>query len=67
MKKELHIEEFERKLLDELNGMQDYTLCPLDIINTVRAFIDDYIDQEVDKKVNKTLDQLDDTINNIKL
>ena len=67
MKKELHIEEFEDILLDELNEMQDYVLCPMDILDTVRGFIDEYIDQEVDRKVNKKLDELDNTINDIKL
>jgi|TARA_R110001592_G_scaffold120632_1_gene325236 hypothetical protein len=64
MKKEqLHIDIFESKLLDELNEMQDYILCPMDILDTVRAFIDEYIEQEVSKR----LDELDDTINDIKL
>tara|TARA_R100001530_G_scaffold133380_1_gene106698 strand:- start:2677 stop:2871 length:195 start_codon:yes stop_codon:yes gene_type:complete len=62
-KKELHIEEFEELLLDELNEMQDYVLCPMDILDTVRCFIDDYIDQEVNKK----LDELDGEVKNIKL
>ena len=60
---ELHIEEFEDLLLDELNQMQDYVLCPMDILDTVRGFIDSYIDQEVNKK----LDELDDEIKKIKL
>jgi hypothetical protein len=64
MKKEqLHIDIFESKLLDELNEMQDYILCPMDILDTVRAFIDEYIEQEVSKR----LDELDDTIKDIKL
>ena len=50
-------------MLDELNEMQDYILCPMDILDTVRAFIDEYIEQEVSKR----LDELDDTINDIKL
>ena len=62
-KKELEIEEFEELLLDELNEMQDYVLCPMDILDTVRCFIDDYIDQEVNKK----LDELDGEVKNIKL
>ena len=64
MKKEqLHIDIFESKLLDELNEMQDYILCPMDILYTVRVFIDEYIEQEVSKR----LDELDDTIKDIKL
>ena len=64
MKKEqLHIDIFESKLLDELNEMQDYILCPMDILDTVRTFIDEYIEQEVSKR----LDELDDTIKDIKL
>jgi len=61
--KELNIDEFETLLIDELNEMQDYILCPMDILDTVRAFIDEYIDQEVHKKI----DEIDDTIKNIKL
>ena len=64
MKKEqLDIDIFEKILLDELNDMQDYILCPMDILDTVRAFIDEYIEQEVSKR----LDELDDTIKDIKL
>lgn len=62
-KEELNIDIFEMKLLDELNEMQDFVLCPMDILDTVRCFIDEYIDQEVIKK----LDELDDEIKNIKL
>ena len=65
--KELNIDEFEMTLLDELNEMQDYVLCPMDILDTVRGFIDDYIEQEVCKRVSKSLDELDDTIKNIEL
>ena len=61
--KELNIDEFEKLLIEELNEMQDYILCPMDILDTVRAFIDEYIDQEVHKKI----DEIDDTIKNIKL
>lgn len=61
--KELNIDEFESLLIDELNEMQDYILCPMDILDTVRGFIDEYIDQEVNKKI----DEIDDTIKNIKL
>ena len=49
-KEELDIDIFEEKLLDELNDMQEYILCPMDILDTVRSFIDEYIDQEVCKK-----------------
>ncbi len=61
--KELNIDEFESLLIDELNEMQDYILCPMDILDTVRGFIDEYIYQEVHKKI----DEIDDTIKNIKL
>lgn len=61
--KELNIDEFESLLIDELNEMQDYILCPMDILDTVRGFIDEYIDQEVHKKI----DEINDTIKNIKL
>ena len=61
--KELNIDEYEMKLLDELNDMQDFILCPMDILNTVSCFMEDYIDQEVNKK----LDELDDTFKQIKL
>ena len=61
--KQLNIDEFETLLIDELNEMQDYILCPMDILDTVRGFIDEYIDQEVHKKI----DEIDDTIKNIKL
>jgi hypothetical protein len=64
MKKEqLDIDIFEKILLDELNDMQDYILCPMDILETVRSFIDEYIEQEVSKKI----DEIDDTIKDIKL
>ena len=63
MKKDLCIEVFEEQLLDELNDMQDYVLCPMDILDTVRCFIDEYIDQEV----NKRIDEIDDTFKSIKL
>jgi len=63
MNKKLNIEEFESLLLDELNDMQDYVLCPMDILETVRCFIDEYIEQEV----NRYIDELDNTINDIKL
>ena len=63
MNTELNIEDFELELLDELNEMQDFVLCPMDILDTVRSFIDEYIDQEV----NKMIDELDNTINDIKL
>ena len=62
-KEELNIDVFEEKLLNELNDMQDFILCPMDILYTVRSFIDDYIEQEV----RKQLDELDDTIKNIKI
>jgi len=62
-KEELDIDIFEEKLLDELNDMQDYVLCPMDILDTVRIFIDEYIDQEVNKKI----DEIDDTFKSIKL
>ena len=64
MKKEqLDIDIFEKILLDELNDMQDYILCPMDILETLRNFIDEYIEQEVSKKI----DEIDDTIKDIKL
>ena len=64
MKKEkLHIDIFESKLLDELNEMQDYILCPMDILETVNWFIVDFVDEEV----NRRLDEMDDTIKDIKL
>ena len=63
MNKKLNIEEFESLLLDELNDMQDYVLCPVDILETVRCFIDEYIDQEV----NRYIDEVDNTIDDIKL
>jgi len=63
MNKKLNIEEFESLLLDELNDMQDYVLCPMDILETVRCFIDEYIEQEV----HRYIDELDNTINDIKL
>ena len=62
-KEELDIDIFEEKLLDELNDMQDFILCPMDILDTVRSFIDEYIDQEVCKKI----DEIDDIIKDIKL
>jgi hypothetical protein len=62
-KEDLDIDVFESKLLDELHEMQDYILCPMDILDNVRCFIDEYIDQEVIKK----LDELDDKIKEIKL
>ena len=61
--KELNIDEFESLLIDELNEMQDYILCPMDILDTV----EDYIEHHIDKEVNKRLDELDNTIKNIKL
>ena len=63
MKEDLCIEVFEEQLLNELNDMQDYVLCPMDILDTVRCFIDEYIDQEV----NKRIDEIDDTFKSIKL
>ena len=62
-KEELNINEFEESLIEELNDMQDYILCPMDIVDTVRFFIEEYINQEVYKK----LDELDDTVKKIKL
>ena len=59
----LDIDEFETQLLNELNEMQDFILCPMDILDTVRCFIDVYIDQEV----NKRIDEIDDTFKSIKL
>lgn len=61
--KEKNIEEFIELLKDELNQMQDYILCPMDIVDTVCRFIDIYIDQEVIRKLN----ELDDDIKKIKL
>jgi len=55
--------EFYNLLLDELNEMQDYALCPMDILDTV----EDYIEHHIDKEINKRLDELDDTIKSIKL
>ena len=63
MKENFCIEVFEEQLLNELNDMQDYVLCPMDILDTVRCFIDVYIDQEV----NKRIDEIDDTFKSIKL
>ena len=62
-KEEINIDDFESNLLDELNDMQDYLLCPMDILETVRSFIDVYINQEVIKKLN----EIDDTFKDIKL
>lgn len=50
-------------LLDELHQLQDYALCPADILDTVYFFIEDFVDDEV----NRRLDELDDTIKDIKL
>lgn len=55
--------EFYKLLLDELNDMQDYILCPMDILDTV----EDYIEYHIDKEVKKRLDELDETIKDIKL
>jgi len=55
--------EFYNLLLDELNEMQDYILCPMDILDTV----EDYIEHHIDKEVNKRLDEMDDTIKKIEL
>ena len=53
--------EFYNLLLDELNDMQDYILCPMDILDTV----EDYIENHIDKEINKRLDEMDDTIKKI--
>jgi len=50
-------------LLDELHQLQDYSLCPADILDTVYFFIEDFVDDEV----NRRLDELDGTIKDIKL
>tara|TARA_R110000824_G_scaffold325159_1_gene512094 strand:+ start:147 stop:335 length:189 start_codon:yes stop_codon:yes gene_type:complete len=50
-------------LLDELHQLQDYSLCPADILDTVYFFIEDFVDDEVSRR----LDELDDTIKDIKL
>ena len=50
-------------LLDELHQLQDYSLCPADILDTVYFFIEDFVDDEV----NRRLDELNDTIKDIKL
>jgi hypothetical protein len=50
------------KLLDELNEMQDYIIMSYGYFRYCNFFIDDYIEQEV-----KRLDELDDTIKDIKL
>jgi hypothetical protein len=57
------IEEFEETLLDELHQLQDDVLCPMDILETVNWFIVDFVDEEV----NRRLDEMDDTIKDIKL
>jgi len=57
------IEEFEETLLDELHQLQDNVLCPVDILETVNWFIVDFVDEEV----NRRLDEMDDTIKDIKL
>ena len=46
---------------DELNDLLDYVLCPSDVVETVRFFMDDYIDQEV----NKRIDEIDEKIKDI--
>ena len=60
---EKNIEEFIELLIDELNQMQDYILCPMDIVDSVCSFIDIYIDQEVIRKLN----ELDEDIKKINL
>ena len=55
--------EFYNLLLDELNDMQDYVLCPMDILDTVENYMEYYVTQEV----NKRIDEIDDTIKRIKL
>ena len=55
--------EFYNLLLDELNDMQDYIFCPMDILDTV----EDYIEHHIDKEINKRLDEMDDTIKKIEL
>ena len=50
-------------LLDDLHLLQDHNLCPADILDTVYFFIEDFVDDEV----NRRLDELDDTIKDIKL
>tara|TARA_R100000664_G_scaffold25383_1_gene35358 strand:+ start:564 stop:752 length:189 start_codon:yes stop_codon:yes gene_type:complete len=50
-------------LLDELHQLQDHDLCPADILDTVYFFIEDYVDDEV----NRRLDEMDETIKEIKL
>ena len=50
-------------LLDELHQLQDNDLCPMDILDTVYFFIEDYVDDEV----NRRLDEMYDTIKDIKL
>jgi len=50
-------------LLDELHQLQDHDLCPMDILDTVYFFIEDYVDDEV----NRRLDEMYDTIKDIKL
>ena len=49
-------------LLDELHQLQDHDLCPADILDTVYFFIEDYVDDEV----NRRLDEMDETIKEIK-
>ena len=55
--------EFYHLLIEELNDMQDYELCPMDVVDTVFSYIDDYVEQEVIKR----LDEIDDTFKEIKL
>ena len=55
--------EFYHLLLEELNDMQDYKLCPMDVVDTVFTYIEDYVDQEVLKKIN----EIDDTFKEIEL
>ena len=50
-------------LLDELHQLEDYQLCPADILDTVYFFIQDFVDDEV----NRRLDEMDDTIKKIEL
>tara|TARA_B100000700_G_scaffold274649_1_gene319833 strand:- start:58 stop:282 length:225 start_codon:yes stop_codon:yes gene_type:complete len=60
-KEDLCIAVFEEQLIDELNDLLDYVLCPSDVVETVRFFMDDYIDQEV----NKRIDEIDEKIKDI--
>tara|TARA_R110000744_G_C18901447_1_gene509303 strand:- start:305 stop:484 length:180 start_codon:yes stop_codon:yes gene_type:complete len=56
-------EQLFKNLLSNLHDLQDDVICPRDVLDDLGDDLDLYVDIEVEKR----LDELDDTIKEIKL